>query len=62
MTKVLLTEAEVREHYQLSHWMLWNLRREGRLRAVKIGKSVRFDRADLDAFVDAHREVGPDAA
>ena len=62
MTRALLNERQVVEQYQLSHVTLWKARREGRLRALKFGRSVRYDPADLKAFVDAHREGGSDAA
>jgi len=43
---------------------LWALRRDGRLRAVHIGKGnggIRFDVRDLDAFIEASKEGPPEA-
>lgn len=54
----LLTSKETAERLRLTEWQLWALRRQGVLRAVKIGRAVRFDERDLQAFIDAHREGG----
>ncbi len=35
---------------------LWGLRRAGRLRAVKIGTSIRFDATDIRRFIEASKE------
>lgn len=35
---------------------LWELEKDGRIRSVRIDRAVRFDLADLDAFI--HRAKG----
>ncbi len=37
---------------------LWKLIADGRLPAVRVGRSVRIRRDDLEAFLDAHRTGG----
>ena len=60
----LLKEPAARAYLgMMSHGQFFRLRQEGRIRAVYVGRSVFFDRADLDAFVeslaDAHVETAP---
>ena len=42
-----------------SHWFVRRLVRERRIRFYHVGRHLRFDRADLDAFVDAGRVEPP---
>jgi hypothetical protein len=40
----------------MGHGSFVRLRKEGQIRAIHIGKSLYFDRVDLDAFVESLRE------
>ncbi len=40
------------EHLTVSRAKLYNLIAAGEIKAVKIGRSTRFETADLDAFID----------
>ena len=48
---LLLTAREAADTLRISAKTLWALDRDGRLRAVRIGRSVRYDPADLRAFI-----------
>lgn len=53
---ILLTVRETAQTLALCEKSLWNLRRSGRLRAVRIGRAIRFDRRDVLAFVEAAKD------
>lgn len=36
---------------------LWELEKDGRIRSVRIDRAVRFDMADLDAFIQQAKGV-----
>lgn len=58
LSRRLLT---VREVAQLTGWsrsFVYQLITSGQLRVVRIGRTVRVDQADLDAFIEANK-VGP---
>ena len=56
----LLTKRETSELLGVTERTIDNYRREGRLRAVKLGKgAVRFDPVDLRNFIDRSK-CGPD--
>ncbi len=38
---------------------LWQLSADGKLRAVKIGRMVRYSRQDLMDFINAQRQTAP---
>jgi excisionase family DNA binding protein len=42
----------------LSPRTVWQLIADGKLTAVRIGRSLRIDRRDLVALIDAHRAQG----
>lgn len=57
MEQRLMKEADAMAYLGgMSHGQLFRLRQEGRIRVRKVGKSVYFDRDDLDRFVDSLRE------
>lgn len=60
----LLTADEVAAILGVGVRYVWRLGRDGRLRRVKLGaKYVRFDPADVKAFIDeGRRPRGPQAA
>ena len=59
---LVVNQARAAEMLDTTVWQLWKWRTEGKLHAIKMGKSVRFAVSDLESFVDAHREGGSDAA
>ena len=46
-TTTFLTPAELRARWKVSAMFLWRKRRDGKLKAYKIGKGVRFLLADV---------------
>lgn len=61
MNAELLTYAQAAQLLQVSDRTVWQLVKEGRLKAVRFaGRTVRIDRRDLDAFVEQAkgREAG----
>lgn len=51
----LLTAREAAEILTISPRHLWDLTKRGVLPAIKIGRSVRYARADIDAFIAKSR-------
>ena len=49
----LLTYKQAAEILQVSDRTVWQLVKDGQLRAVRFGRTVRIDRQDLDAFIEA---------
>jgi excisionase family DNA binding protein len=49
----LLTTRQAAAYLAISERKLWSLTKEGRIPAVKIGRCVRYDIADLDGFIRA---------
>jgi excisionase family DNA binding protein len=52
----LLTVGQAAERLGTSVRFVRRLRAERRLPFVKLGKHLRVDSTDLEAFIDAHRE------
>lgn len=50
----LLTVAQAAEQLRIGRTLTWRLVRRGGLPVVRIGRAVRINRADLDAWVAAH--------
>jgi excisionase family DNA binding protein len=50
----LFNQREAAEILSLSEQTVRRLTREGRLPAVRIGASVRYRDADLEAFIETH--------
>lgn len=53
---MLLTVEQAAERLGTSVRFIRRLRTEGRIPVVKIGKHIRIDSADLDAFIEAGRQ------
>lgn len=51
----LLRPREAAEWLKISDRTLWSLTQRGELPAVRIGRSVRYDLADLMAFIEARK-------
>ena len=47
----LMKIKQAAEYLSISERKLWNLSKSGRILTVRIDRSVRFDRDDLDAFI-----------
>jgi len=58
-TRLLLTPPQAAEALQVSPRTLWGLTKAGRLPAIRIGRSVRYDLRDLRAFIDGEKEATP---
>lgn len=48
---LLLTQADVARLLNVSEWQVYGLHRMGRLRGKKIGRVLRWRRADVERFV-----------
>jgi excisionase family DNA binding protein len=58
----LLTAEQVAERLQVTTRYVWKLGREGELPRVDLpGKYVRFDAADVEAFVEQRKQGGSKA-
>ena len=49
--KRLITRTEAMQYLCISEHKLWELTRDGHIPAIKIGRAVRYDVADLDLFI-----------
>ena len=47
----LMTSKQAAEYLCICERKLWDLKKSKRIPAVRIDRSVRFDRDDLDAFI-----------
>lgn len=56
MVPALLTEAEAAQALSLCTRTLRKERQAGRLRYVKVGRTIRYSPDDLAAFIDASRQ------
>jgi excisionase family DNA binding protein len=50
-TPRLLHPREAAAYLAISERSVWNLESRGLLKAVRVGRIVRFDREDLDRFI-----------
>ena len=57
---LLLSVAETSKALRLSPRKIWSLTASGELPSIRIGRSVRYDIADLRAFIDAQKKGGGD--
>ncbi|MFH1300685.1 MAG: helix-turn-helix domain-containing protein [Planctomycetota bacterium] len=48
---VLITEKETARLLGCCERSVWQLRKDGKIRCVKIGKAVRYARTEIDRFV-----------
>jgi excisionase family DNA binding protein len=51
----LLTPEEAAEYLGIAHWKLLELARNNVLASIKVHRTIRFDPADLDTFIESHR-------
>lgn len=51
MINKLLKSKQAAEYLSVSERTLWNLQRELKIRAVRMGRLIRFDPDDLDDFI-----------
>ena len=51
MDDTYLTVREVSERLRVTRQAIYNWIAEGRLKAIKVGKSVRVSRASIEAFI-----------
>ena len=60
--KRYLRIGEAEAYTGLSRWTIWRKVREGSLRKVSLGggrsAAVRYDRGDLDRFMQKHKRTG----
>lgn len=61
MLRNLLTVEDVGEALGINPFSVYRLVREQRIPVVRIGKLVRFDEADLSAWID-EKKTGSNAA
>ncbi len=54
----ILTPLEAAAWLRVSRRTLWTLTRDGGLRSIRIGRSVRYDVRDLVAWIDAQAAKG----
>lgn len=57
--RLLITAREAADLLSISERTLWQLTNDGRLPAVRFGRTVRYDPADLRAFIAASRSAKP---
>ncbi len=57
VTSKLMKEKEAAKYLAISPRTMWSLREAGEIPAVRIGRSVRYDIADLDEFIDKKRKA-----
>ena len=55
--RLLVNAREAADLLAISERTLWELTRTGELRAVRIGRAVRYDLADLRGWIDLRKGV-----
>jgi excisionase family DNA binding protein len=55
MPKLLVTPREAANALSICEKTLWSLTKRGELPAVRIGRSVRYDVTDLQAFINGQK-------
>jgi excisionase family DNA binding protein len=53
---LLLNSRDAARMLAMSERALWDLMNRGEVRAIRVGRSVRYSPADLEAFVNARIE------
>ena len=51
----LMTSKQAAEYLCISERKLWDLQKLQRIPVVRIDRSVRFDRVDLDVFIEQQK-------
>jgi len=58
MPKLLVTPREAAKALSICEKTLWTLTKRGDLPAVRINRAVRYDVADLQAFINRQKGAG----
>ncbi len=53
----LMTSKQAAEYLCISERKLWDLQKLQRIPVVRIDRSVRFDIADLDSFIEQQKKI-----
>jgi excisionase family DNA binding protein len=53
--KLLWTSREAAAALSISERTLWKLTNEGNIRCIRIGRSVRYDPADISKWIEAQK-------
>ncbi len=48
--------AEAQRLYGLSRWTLWQLEKEGHIRAARVGRRVLFDCRSIESYLESHAD------
>ena len=56
---VLITEKETARLLGCCERSVWQMRKDGKIRCVKIGTAVRYARSEIDRFVDSQMNETP---
>ena len=54
----LMTRPEVARYMSVSERTIWALTTSGALKHIRIGRAVRYRRADVDRFLERHTRGG----
>ncbi len=57
-TGLLLRSRDASRALAISERTLWALTQRGEIPCIRIGRSVRYSRADLEAYIAARRQGG----
>ena len=52
-----MTQKELGEILRVSALTVYRLTKRGELKAFKVGRSLRYSRADVEAYVEGRRKV-----
>ena len=55
---LLLTPAEAADRIRLSRRTLWTLTHRGEIRAIRIGRAVRYDEREIRRWIDLQGAKG----
>ncbi|MEN6478127.1 MAG: helix-turn-helix domain-containing protein [Anaerolineales bacterium] len=58
----LLNVKQVAQYLQLKESTIYSWAQDGKIPAIKIGRTWRFRRADLDAWLEQHLKAGEQMA
>jgi excisionase family DNA binding protein len=58
--RLLLTERQAAESLAISPRKLWSLRASGQIGHIQIGRSVRYELADLEHWIAVHKSTSRD--
>ena len=53
----LLTAKNAAAYLAISERKLWDMTKTGEIPAVRLGRAVRYDRQDLDAFIQQAKGI-----